>query len=110
MSSFALSWCGRQHGAAPSSDERHRLLGQQHMTPLLHAQHQQQQQTTAPPPWLQAQPPPPEMSTNGEGAAQDKEKHVRRVLNMIDAGLSDIQVLLRSRRVLLLYKHAMSVI
>jgi len=55
-------------------------------------------------------PPPPEMSTNGEGAAQDKEKHVRRVLNMIDAGLSDIQVLLRSRHVLLLYKHAMSVI
>ena len=50
------------------------------------------------------------MSTTGGGAAQDKEKHVRRVLNMIDAGLSDIQVLLRSRHVLLLYKHAMSVI
>jgi hypothetical protein len=76
------------------------------MTRQLHAQHEQQQQTQAPATSLQAQP----TSTNGGGAAQNKEKHVRRVLNMIDAGLSDIQVLLRPRHVLLLYKHAISVI
>ena len=104
MSLFALSLCGRKHGAAPCSDERQRLLGRQHMTPQLHAQHQQQQQTQAPPTSLQAQP----MSTTGGGAAQDKEKHVRRVLNMIDAGLSDNQVLLRPCHVFLLYKHAIS--
>ena len=76
--------------AAPSADERQRLLEQQHQ-----AQHQQQQQAQVPqgtqgmPPSLQAQP----MSTHGGGAGWtsdllERKKALERQLRELEAQMA----------------------